>query len=135
MRKRLMIALPIFLALFLISFAFAEKTRTKYHTIYEEQPCVFVTETGDCYHAYGCGYLRQSRIPQGLYQAKSRGYRRCSVCHGRAYGGVQVEVEEAYEVRAPFFAILLSCGNALFLTPFLYVPTVKLLGRTKRPPP
>jgi len=41
---------------------------------------VYVTRTGKKYHRDGCRYLRQSRIPMSLKDAKANGYTPCSVC-------------------------------------------------------
>lgn len=41
---------------------------------------VYVTKTGAKYHVDGCRYLRQSRIPMKLEDAKKAGYTPCSVC-------------------------------------------------------
>ena len=41
---------------------------------------VYVTNTGSKYHRDGCQYLRQSRIPISLKDAR-RSYSACSVCH------------------------------------------------------
>lgn len=40
---------------------------------------VYVTRTGECYHADGCRYLSSSRIPIALKDARGK-YRPCSVC-------------------------------------------------------
>lgn len=40
---------------------------------------VYVTRTGECYHRGSCGYLRRSKIPMNLSDAK-RQYRACSRC-------------------------------------------------------
>jgi len=40
---------------------------------------VYVTRTGECYHADGCRYLSSSRIPIALKDARDK-YRPCSVC-------------------------------------------------------
>lgn len=40
---------------------------------------VYVTRTGACYHSGSCGYLRSSKIPMKLSEAKMR-YRPCSRC-------------------------------------------------------
>ena len=42
---------------------------------------VYITKTGKKYHRDGCRYLRQSRIPVALKDAKSNGYTACSVCN------------------------------------------------------
>ena len=41
---------------------------------------VYITKTGAKYHNDGCRYLKQSRIPMSLSDAKERGYAPCSVC-------------------------------------------------------
>jgi hypothetical protein len=41
---------------------------------------VYVTRTGKKYHRDGCQYLKSSRIPMSLKDAKSKGYSPCSVC-------------------------------------------------------
>ena len=41
---------------------------------------VYITNTGAKYHNDGCRYLKQSRIPISLSDAKSQGYGPCSVC-------------------------------------------------------
>lgn len=42
---------------------------------------VYLTRTGDCYHAAGCRHLRQSMIPVSLSEAEARGKRPCSHCN------------------------------------------------------
>ena len=42
---------------------------------------VYITKTGDCYHADGCSSLRKSKISTTLQNAVSKGYRACSKCH------------------------------------------------------
>jgi micrococcal nuclease len=41
---------------------------------------VFVTNTGSKYHLDGCRYLKKSKLPMALSEAKGRGYTPCSVC-------------------------------------------------------
>ena len=41
---------------------------------------VYVTNTGEKYHRYGCQYLAKSCIPISLDDAKSSGYTACSRC-------------------------------------------------------
>lgn len=43
---------------------------------------VYVTDTGECYHAKWCRHLRYSKHAILLKQAKQEGYRACSVCGG-----------------------------------------------------
>ena len=48
----------------------------------KESITVYVTKTGKKHHATGCRYLRKSRIPISLNNAKTAGYTPCSVCGG-----------------------------------------------------
>lgn len=41
---------------------------------------VYITKTGEKYHADGCRYLAQSKISISLADAKARGYEPCKVC-------------------------------------------------------
>lgn len=41
---------------------------------------VYITETGEKYHRWGCQYLRQSCISISLAEAKRLGYTACKVC-------------------------------------------------------
>jgi hypothetical protein len=41
---------------------------------------VYITRTGEKYHRGSCRYLRQSKIPISLTEAKRQGYTACSVC-------------------------------------------------------
>lgn len=41
---------------------------------------VYVTNTGEKYHASSCRYLAKSKIPISLADAKARGYEPCKVC-------------------------------------------------------
>lgn len=43
---------------------------------------VYITKTGDKYHASGCRYLKKSKIAIDLADAKAQGYTACSVCGG-----------------------------------------------------
>ena len=52
---------------------------------------VYVTRTGKKYHASGCRYLSQSKIPMDIKTAKSRGYTACSVCGGVPVGNASNE--------------------------------------------
>jgi hypothetical protein len=46
----------------------------------ETAASVYVTRTGECYHRGTCSYLRRSKIPMELSDAKRR-YRPCSKCN------------------------------------------------------
>ncbi len=41
---------------------------------------VYITDTGKKYHSDGCRYLKKSKIPISLDNAKARGYGACKVC-------------------------------------------------------
>jgi len=43
---------------------------------------VYITNTGEKYHASGCRYLRQSQIRSTLSEAKAMGLTACSICGG-----------------------------------------------------
>ena len=96
--KRWMILIPVAVAIFIVLFAFDDKTRIGTRTLYEEQPLVYITKTGKCYHSYGCYHLTQSQFAIGLYRAQNEGYRRCSACNGWAYETIRVEQKETYKV-------------------------------------
>ncbi len=42
---------------------------------------VYVTDTGEKYHAGGCQYLSESKYPMSLSAAQAAGYEPCSVCN------------------------------------------------------
>lgn len=41
---------------------------------------VYITKTGDCFHAGHCRHLRKSKIAIERKDAVKRGYRACKVC-------------------------------------------------------
>jgi hypothetical protein len=41
---------------------------------------VYITKTGEKYHADGCQHLRRSKIPVSLKEAVAKGFEPCSVC-------------------------------------------------------
>ena len=41
----------------------------------------YTTATGECYHAKGCQYLRNSSYKTTVYEAEQDGYRSCSKCN------------------------------------------------------
>ncbi len=127
--KHLVCIVLIMIAIFFISFVYADKTRTEYRTSYEEQPLVFVTKSGECYHSVGCCYLIQSKIPKGLEQARDSGFRCCSVCNGIASGTILVEVTEPYQVTDYTFAILSSLTRVFLFTPLICFPIYKIRNK------
>ena len=42
---------------------------------------VYITDTGEKYHADGCRYLKKSKIPISKSDAIARGYGACSKCN------------------------------------------------------
>lgn len=42
---------------------------------------VYVTKTGECYHAEGCSCLKKSKIETTLQEAVDDGYRACKKCN------------------------------------------------------
>jgi len=48
-----------------------------------EERTVYITRTGRKYHGRSCQYLRKSRIPISLKEARGQGYTACSRCSGR----------------------------------------------------
>ena len=54
------------------------------------EPCVYVTNTGDCYHSKNCHYLYSSRAI-GLEVAKDKGYKCCSSCYGKSTTQIRVQ--------------------------------------------
>lgn len=46
-----------------------------------QETTVYITNTGSKYHKSGCQYLKESKIPISLSNAKARGYTPCSKCY------------------------------------------------------
>ncbi len=46
-----------------------------------ESVAIFITKSGKKYHVEGCSGLKNSKIPIGLKDAKSKGYGPCGLCH------------------------------------------------------
>ena len=46
----------------------------------QKEIIVYVTKTGEKYHADGCQYLRKSKIAMDLEEAIAEGYTACSKC-------------------------------------------------------
>ena len=45
-----------------------------------KEATVYITDTGERYHVSSCRYLRYSKHPVSLGEAKRRGYTPCKVC-------------------------------------------------------
>ena len=69
-----------------------EKNNPTYESVpyVVEEPKVYVTNYGDCYHSSDCSYLHSSRVAKGKDKAKEQGYRACSRCYGIASGTIEV---------------------------------------------
>ena len=74
-----------------LGFLFDKKNPTYESVPYVvEEPKVYVTNYGDCYHSSDCSYLHSSRVAKGKDKAKEQGYRACSRCYGIASGTIEV---------------------------------------------
>lgn len=49
----------------------------------KEERTVLVTKSGKKYHGEKCSYLKSSKIPISLKDAKKKGYTACSKCKGK----------------------------------------------------
>lgn len=119
--KYILIILSILLIVFTISFVLEDKTSYNYISTFEEQPAVYITEYGNCYHSVYCHYLSQSKIEKGLYEVKSKGYKACSYCKGYSKNVIQVEIIEYHEVTDYMNAFFLSFLRAVLVTPVIYI--------------
>ncbi len=62
---------------------------------------VYITNTGECYHRYGCSYLK-SCIETTLEDAVYNGYRPCSRCNPPVYGTLtEKDTYTYYEYKNP----------------------------------
>ncbi len=92
--KRIVIGFLLFSVSFSLMFLLTDKTEHYTVDTYVEEPCVYVTKYGDCYHSYDCHYLSQSMIEKGLYYALSQGYSACSYCGGISHETIEVNYGE-----------------------------------------
>ena len=85
--KRKIILLVITISLLFsvsIQSSYAVASNTSKATISATQTkniTVYITRTGKKYHKAGCRYLKQSKIPVKLKDAKANGYEPCKVCN------------------------------------------------------
>lgn len=56
-------------------------TSTNTQSESKKEITVYVTATGEKYHRAGCRYLKKSKIPISLSEAKASGYEPCKVCN------------------------------------------------------
>jgi len=54
---------------------------TNIEAYYAKEDIVYVTKSGTKYHKDGCPYLKGSKIPVSLEQAKEEGLTPCSKCY------------------------------------------------------
>lgn len=80
-----------------------------------EEPLVYITRTGNCYHSADCGYLWSSSIAIGKNQAIDKGYRACSRC-----GGKSTETITTNNYGASFGIALLVETISAFIGLFIY---------------
>ena len=130
--KHVAFILAMVLAIFLVSFALEDKTSNEYKSSFEEQPAVYVTKYGDCYHSIGCHYLSHSMIEKGIYEAREKGYRACSYCGGNSYGTTRVEYRTYYEVKDYSNAILYSVLRAIGITTVIYLIILWIIYERKK---
>lgn len=90
--KHTIIGVLLFSLSFALIFLSSDKTEYYIASYRVQEPRVYVTEHGVCYHAYDCHYLRQSALEKGMCRAESEGYRACSYCGGTPNG----VIDEAY---------------------------------------
>lgn len=86
-----------------------------------EEPKVYVTQYGDCYHSYDCSYLHSSKIPKGKNQAKQQGYRVCSRCYGTASGTIEVTYYKQVEKDMTNDIITKSIVGGFIVSSIIYV--------------
>ena len=87
----------LFSVVFSLFFFLSDKKKDYTVEYCVEEPLVYTTEHGTCYHASDCHYLNQSKIEKGLYNAQQKGYRPCSYCKGIPYGTIQVNYYKTEE--------------------------------------
>ena len=78
-----------------------------------EEGLVYVTDTGDCYHALSCHYLKSINAI-GIDKAKAQGYSACSYCHGKYVE--QIVVNNYGAAFGITIVILLILGPIAFAT-------------------
>ena len=105
-------------------------TEIEYTSEVKEKATVYVTNTGECYHASDCYHLK-SRIPMSKTTAISKGYRPCSSCGGVDYTVNEISrpvtrrYNEVVDRRGEVLAASLGWGIpigiawALFVTVFI----------------
>ncbi len=124
-KRRTLLAIFMFLVIFLISFGVSEKTQTEYITLEKAEPRVFVTKSGECYHSCYCHYLTSSARDIGLYKAISNGFRACSYCHGVSDETITVQYIQKYEKDNTLYVFIYCLGISLGLSGGVYLILTK----------
>ena len=119
--KRIAICIILFCTVFLLCFGLLEKTKTVSKTVYREEPCVYITKTGKCYHSPSCHYLTNSTKACGLYKAQSRELRACSYCGGKSYETITVEYYEAQIIENTLSVLCISLGVSISISIVVYI--------------
>ena len=127
--RNLVIVILIVLAIFMISFIFEDKTAYDYTVTLEDQPAVYVTKYGECYHSSNCHYLTQNKIEKGMYEAVDQGYDACSYCGGYSEGITEVEIRTYFETKDYKNAFIYSTVRAVLCSPFIYLIVYALSNR------
>ena len=86
-----------------------------------EEPKVYVTTYGDCYHSSDCSYLHSSRIAKGKDKAQEQGYRACSRCYGVANGTIEVTYYKQVEKDMTNNIVSKSLIGGLIVSAIIYV--------------
>lgn len=86
-----------------------------------EEPKVYVTNYGDCYHSSDCSYLHSSRIAKGKDKAQEQGYRACSRCYGVANGTIEVTYYKQVEKDMTNNIVSKSLIGGLIVSAIIYV--------------
>ena len=71
-----LVLLIVFLSIYGVSRCKTTPPSSRSESSYE----VYITRTGSKYHLDECRYLRESKIPISLEDAKEQGYSPCKVC-------------------------------------------------------
>ena len=86
-----------------------------------EEPKVYVTNYGDCYHSSDCSYLHSSKIAIGKDKARNQGYYACSRCNGISSGTIDVTYYKQVEKDMTSEIITKSIIGGLVVSLIVYV--------------
>ena len=125
---RVVFTLLIFTLSFFLFYLLADKTEYQTFEDYIEEPRVYITTYGECYHSDNCQFLSQSKIARGLYDAESNGYRACSYCKGTPFATIEVIHYKLEEIDVADEVAVESILFASFCT-VVFMPIVNHLKR------